>query len=98
MEFYQKIRVFDMKLYVKAATDKPVLDDVNTIWREFGDESGIVFTVLSSDNNILFEEVFDYDDVDPDAIYDSGIELAILALSQKYELTDEAIRHIKEIQ
>lgn len=84
-----------MKVYIKSTTEKPLLDNVNTIWREFGDESGIVFTVLSSDNDILFEAVFDYDDVDPDAVYDSAIDMAVIALSQKYELSDEAIADIK---
>lgn len=87
-----------MKRYILANTYKPTLDSVKTIWKEFGDESGIVFTVLSDDNYILFESVFDYNDVDPDNIYDSAIEFAIIALSQKYELTDNAIRSMKESQ
>jgi len=87
-----------MKRYIRANTYKPTLDSVKTIWKEFGDESGIVFTILSDDNYILFEAVFDYDDVDPDNIYDSAIEFVITALSQKYELTDNAIRSIKESQ
>ncbi len=87
-----------MKRYIRANTEKPILDNIETIWREFGDESGIVFSILSDEHELLFEAVFDYDDVDPDDIYDSAIEFAITAISQKYELTDNAIRSIKESQ
>ena len=84
-----------MKRYVKANTSKPVLDSVQTSWEEFDDESGIMFTIKSDDGETLFEEMFNYEDVDSDAIYDSAVEMAIIALSQQYELTDNAIDDIK---
>lgn len=84
-----------MKRYIKADTEKPILDYVKTQWRELGDHTGITFVVLSEDNELLFEELFDYEDVDDDAIYDSAIDMAVLALSQKYELSDEVIAEIK---
>ena len=85
-----------MKLYIKANSEKPVLDYVKTDWEEFDDGTGIKFTIYSDTDDILFEEVFDYDDVDSDAIYDSAVDMAIIALSQKYELSDEVISTIKE--
>lgn len=85
-----------MKRYIKANTEKPTLDYVKTDWEEFEDGSGIKFTIYSENDEVLFEEVFDYADVDSDAIYDSAVDMAILALSQKYELTDDAIEDIKE--
>ena len=96
MAFYPKNEDSDMKRYIRANTEKPILDNIETIWREFGDKSGIVFSILSDQRELVFEEVFDYDDVDPDNIYDSAVDMAILILSQKYELTDDAIRSIKE--
>jgi hypothetical protein len=84
-----------MKRYIKSSTEKPTLDYVTTEWEEFDDGSGIRFTIYSEDNEVLFEEVFDYDDVDSDAIYDSAIDMAILALSQKYDISNEAIQMIK---
>lgn len=84
-----------MKLYIKANSEKPILDYVKTDWEEFEDGSGIKFTIYSDTDDILFEEVFNYDDVDPDAIYDSAIDMAIIALSQKYELSDDVIAAIK---
>jgi len=84
-----------MKRYIKANTEKPILDYVRTDWEELEDGSGIKFTIFSEDDEVLFEELFDYQDVDSDAIYDSAIDMAILALSMKYELTDEAIADIK---
>lgn len=84
-----------MKRYIKANTEKPILDNITVIWKELYDGAGIAFTILSEDNELLFEELFDYDDVDSDAIYDSAIDMAILALSQKYELSDEVIAEIK---
>lgn len=84
-----------MKRYIKANTEKPILDYVKTDWEELEDGSGITFIIYSEDDEVLFEELFNYEDVDADAIYDSAIEMAIIALSQRYELTDEAIEDIK---
>ena len=83
-----------MKRYIKADTEKPVLDDVRVDWEELDDGSGITYTVFSGDD-IIFEEVFDYQDVDSDAIYDSAIDMATLVLSQKYKLTDEVKQALK---
>lgn len=83
-----------MKRYIKASSEKPVLDYVYTDWEEYDDGTGIKFTVFS-DDKVLFEEFFDYQDVDPDAIYSSAVDMAILVLSQRYELSDEAINSIK---
>lgn len=84
-----------MKLYVRADSNKPVLDRVMTDWEEFEDGSGIKFTILSDPDEVIYEAVFNYDDVDPDAIYDSAVDMAILALSQRYELTDSVIEELK---
>ena len=84
-----------MKFYIKADSEKPTLYSVETLWEEFEDGSGIRFVVFDDSDDILFEEVFDFDDVDPDAIYDSAIDMAILALSQRYDLTDEAIGDLR---
>ena len=85
-----------MKKYIRANTNKPVLDYVSTAWEELEDQSGIKFTIYSEDDDVLFENLFIYDDVDSDAIYDSAADMAILALSAKYELTDNVINTIKE--
>ena len=85
-----------MKRYIKANTEKPELNSVQTEWEEIDEGNGIKFTVYSDDGDVLFEEVFDYGDVDPDAIPDSAIEMAIIALSQKYNLSDEAIAAINQ--
>ena len=77
-----------MKRYIKASSEKPMLSLVKTEWNELDSGEGIMFTVYS-DDEVIFEEVFDYQDVDPDQIYDSAAELAIISLSQQYELTDE---------
>jgi hypothetical protein len=84
-----------MKRYIRANSQKSVLDYVKTDWKELEDESGITFTIYDEDDKVLFEAVFDYNDVDPDAIYSSAIDMAIVALSQKYELTEDAIKDIK---
>ena len=85
-----------MRFYIRAnEEEKPTLYSVETLWEELEDGSGIMFTVFSDPDDILFEEVFDYADVDSDAIYDSAIDMAILALSQQYELTDEVIETIR---
>ena len=87
-----------MKRYIKSSTEKPTLDYVTTEWEEFDDGSGIKFTVYSDTDEILFEEVFDYADVDSDEIYDSAIDMATLVLSQKYNLSDEALDTLKGAQ
>ncbi len=84
-----------MKLYVRADSNKPVLDRVMTDWEEFEDGSGIKFTILADPDEVIYEAVFNYDDVDSDAIYDSAVDMAIIALSQRYKLTDDAIAEIK---
>lgn len=86
-----------MKLYIKANSEKPVLDNIEAVWSEVENGDGILFTIYEDrkSDKVLFEEFFDYNDVDADAIYDSAIEMAIVALSQKYELSDEAIKDIK---
>lgn len=82
-----------MKRYIKANSQKPELTDVYTEWTDI--DNGIKFTVYSADDDILFESVYDFSDVDPDAIYDSAIEMAILSLSQKYTVSDQAIEELK---
>jgi hypothetical protein len=79
-----------MKLYIKANTQKPVIDEVSTDWEELENDSGIKFTIYDESGDTLFEVVFDYDEVDSDAIYDSAIEMALLSLSRQYDLTDNA--------
>ena len=87
-----------MKRYIKADTEKPILDNVEAVWSETENGTGILFTIYENrkSDKVLFEEFFDYDDVDTDGIYDSAIDMAILALSQKYELSDRAIKEIKQ--
>lgn len=85
-----------MKRYIKASTSKPTLDNIRTEWEEFDDGSGIKFTVYSGEDEVVFEEVFDYQDVDPDAIPESAAELAIISLSQQYELTDDVISALQD--
>ena len=80
-----------MKLYVKATSEKPKLSDIHTEWEELEDGSGIMFRVFSDSDELLFEELFDYQDVDSDAIYDSAIDMANVVLSQEYELTADAM-------
>lgn len=84
-----------MKRYIRAATDKPILKTIQIAWTELDNDSGIKYTIYSSDYEVLFEEIFDYQDVDPDAAYDSAPDMAILVLSQQYDLTDEVIQAIK---
>jgi len=84
-----------VKRYIRANTSKPVLDSVKADWQELEDGSGITFTISDDNDEVIFEELFDYADVDADEIYDSAIEMAILALSQKYELSEDAIQTIK---
>ena len=84
-----------MKRYIKTNTEKPTLDSVRIDWEEFEDGTGIKFTVFSEDYDVLFEEIFNYDDVDSDLIYDSAIDMAVAALSLNYNLTDNAIRDLQ---
>lgn len=83
-----------MKRYIRANTEKHTLNDIQIEWKELDDGSGITYTIYSGDK-VVFEELFDYQDVDPDAIYDSASDMAIAVLSQSYDLTDEAIKAIK---
>ena len=85
-----------MKRYIRADSSKPTLDSVYTTWEEYDDGTRIKFTVYSEDDEMLFESVYDYQDVDPDQVFDSATELAIISLSQQYELTQNAIDAIKE--
>lgn len=86
-----------MKIYVKANSEKPLLNNIEAVWSEVENGDGILFTIYEDHNSdkVLFEEFFDYNDIDSDAIYDSAIEMAELALSQKYELSEEAIQSIR---
>lgn len=83
-----------MKRYIKANSGKPKLSSITTEWNELDTGEGIMFTVYSDSGDVLFEELFDYQDVDSDAIYDSAVELAILSLSQQYELSDHIIEQL----
>lgn len=76
-----------MKRYIKANSEKPILDNIDISWEDI--DNGIKFTIYSQDDEVLFEEVFDYSDVDSDAIYDSALDMATLALEQKYTLSNE---------
>ena len=82
-----------MKRYIKTNSGKPVLDDIEVVWSELDNGSGILLTIYpdKDSDEVLFEELFDYADVDSDAIYGSALDMAKLALSQKYELTDRAL-------
>ena len=82
-----------MKIYIRANTQKPTLDYIRTEWEDL--ENGIKFTIYSDDDEMLFEEVFDYDDVDSDAIPGSAADMAILVLSQKYDLSDDVVATLK---
>ena len=81
-------------LILLRRTQKPVLTDIHTEWVELDDESGIRFIIYSDNDEVLFDALFDYMDVDSDAIYDSAVELAVAALSQKYDISDEAMQII----
>lgn len=84
-----------MKIYIRANTQKPTLDYIRTEWDEFDDESGIKFSVYSADDELLFEEVFNYEDVDFDAIPGSAADMATVVLSQKYNLSDDVVATLK---
>lgn len=79
-----------MKKYIKANSEKPVLDNIEITWGELENGSGMLFDVYSGDE-LLFEELFDYNDIDPDVVYDSALDMARAALSQKYELSDDVL-------
>ena len=81
-----------MKRYIKSNSEKPILKNIQVEWEDI--DNGIKFTVYSYDDEVLFEAVFDYSDVDPDAIYDSAIDMAKVALQQKYELSDDVISEL----
>lgn len=83
-----------MKKYIKADSDKPLLKTIRAEWKELGNGTGIVFTVFSEYNEILFEELFDYQDVDPDNMYESAIDMAVTVLSQTYNISEPALAEI----
>lgn len=83
-----------MKRYIKANVEKPLLEDIKTEWKPLEDNTGITFSIYSDSGEILFEELFDYNDVDSDAIYDSAIQLAMVSLAQKYYISESALATI----
>lgn len=84
-----------MKRYIKASSGKPTLDHLQVVWSELENGSGLLYSVKTDDGEILFEEVFDYQDVDVDAAYDSAPDMAIAVLSQQYELSDQALAELQ---
>ena len=84
-----------MKRYIKARSGKPTLDHLQVVWSELENGSGLLYSVKTDDGEILFEEVFDYQDVDVDAAYDSAPDMAIAVLSQQYELSDQALAELQ---
>ena len=83
-----------MKRYIKANVEKPLLEDIETEWKPLEDDTGITFSIYSNSGETLFEELFDYNDVDSDAIYDSAIQLAMVSLAQKYYISESALATI----
>lgn len=83
-----------MKRYILASKKKPTLSSVHVDWSELDD--CIKYTITSDSGDTLFEEIFEYSDVDPDAIYDSAADMAILVLSQTYNLSDQVIQEIRK--
>ena len=83
-----------MKRYIKANVEKPLLEDIKTEWKPLEDNTGITFSIYSDSGETLFEELFDYNDVDSDAIYDSAIQLAMVSLAQKYYISESALATI----
>lgn len=81
-----------MKIYVRANSGKPMLNKISTEWKDI--ENGIMLTISSDTGDVLFEQIFDYSDVDPDAVYDSALNMALAALQQKYELSDDVISEL----
>lgn len=84
-----------MKRYIKANNGKPTLDSIRIEWEELDDS--IQFTVYSKDDQVLFTEVFDYNDIDADLIPESAAEFAYVALSQEYELSDDVITTLQQV-
>ena len=84
-----------MKRYIKASSGKPTLDHLQVVWSELENGSGLLYSVKTDDGELLFEEVFDYQDVDVDAAYDSAPDMAIAVLSQQYELSDQALAELQ---
>ena len=83
-----------MNRYIKANVEKPLLEDIETEWKPLEDDTGITFSIYSNSGETLFEELFDYNDVDSDAIYDSAIQLAMVSLAQKYYISESALATI----
>ena len=81
-----------MKIYVRANSDKPLLNKISTEWEDI--ENGISFIIRSDAGEVIYEQIFDYSDVDPDAIYDSALDMALAALQLKYTLSDEVIAEL----
>ena len=81
-----------MKIYVKANSDKPLLNKISTEWEDI--ENGISYIIRSDTGEVIYEQIFDYSDVDPDAIYDSALDMALAALQLKYTLSDEVIEKL----
>ena len=81
-----------MKIYVRANSDKPLLNKISTEWEDI--ENGISFIIRSDAGEVIYEQIFDYSDVDPDAIYDSALDMALAALQLKYTLSDEVIKEL----
>jgi hypothetical protein len=81
-----------MKIYVRANSDKPLLNKISTEWEDI--ENGISFIIRSDAGEVIYEQVFDYSDVDPDAVYDSALDMALAALQLKYTLSDEVIAEL----
>lgn len=81
-----------MKIYVRANSDKPLLNKISTEWEDI--ENGISYTIRSDAGEVIYEQIFDYSDVDPDAIYDSALDMALAALQLKYTLSDEVIEKL----
>jgi len=82
-----------MKRYIKANSEKPVLDNIDVEWSDLDD--GIQFTIYDGSGEVLLEELFSYEDVDPDSVYDSAFEMARVALSQKYTLSDDVLAKLE---
>lgn len=81
-----------MKIYVRANSDKPLLNKISTEWEDI--ENGISYIIRSDTGEVIYEQIFDYSDVDPDAIYDSALDMALAALQLKYTLSDEVIAEL----
>lgn len=90
------IRKYAKAMQVLASSsDKPLLDKVQVVWTELENGTGLMYSIYSDNKELLFEEIFDYQDVDPDMAYESAYDMAVAVLSQKYELSDDVINTIK---